>query len=71
MEPLAIRLEGKREDLQWFQALVPLGHVSLNPNVCGLHRCFRVGYSDKELPFDERMFLDTWDILSSKHYANY
>jgi hypothetical protein len=66
MELLAIKLEGKREDLQCIQVLVPLRHLSLNPNVCGLRRCFRVGYSDEELPLEERIFLDTWDINSSK-----
>jgi hypothetical protein len=40
--------------------------MSLNPNVCGLRRCLRVGYRDEELPLEERIFLDTWDIISSK-----
>jgi hypothetical protein len=66
MELLAIKLEGKREDLQSIQLLVPLCHLSLNPNVCGLRRCPRTGYSDEELPLEERIFLDTWDINSSK-----
>jgi hypothetical protein len=53
------------KDLQWMQALVPLRHLSLNPNVCGLRRCLRVGYSDEEFP-PERISLDIWDINSSK-----
>jgi hypothetical protein len=62
-------LDGKREDLQCIQDLVPLRHLSLNPNVCGLRRCLRGGidgYRDKELPLEERILLDTWDINSSK-----
>jgi hypothetical protein len=66
MEVLAIKLERKREEVQWIQVLVPLRHLSLNPNVCGLHRCLGVGYSYEELPLEERMFHDTWDINSSK-----
>ena len=69
MEFLAIKLEGKREGLQCIQFLVPLRHLLLNPNVCGLRRCLSVGYGDKELPLDKRIFLDTWDINSSKDYA--
>ena len=42
MELLAIKLEEKREDPQRIQVLVPLRHLSLNPNVCGLHRCLSV-----------------------------
>jgi hypothetical protein len=63
-ESLAIKLEGKREDLQWIQALVPLCHLSLNRNVCSLRRRFSVGYSDVKLPLEERILLDTWDINS-------
>jgi hypothetical protein len=63
---LVINLEGKREDPQWIQVLVPLRHQSLNPNVCGLHCCLSVGYSNEELPLEESIFLDTWDIMSSK-----
>jgi hypothetical protein len=66
MEVLAIKLEGKREDLQFFQDLVPLRHLSLNPNVCGLRRCLSVGYSDEDLPLEEVILLDTWDMLSSE-----
>ena len=66
MERLAIRFEGKREDPQCFQILVPPRHLSLNPNVWGLRRCFRVGYSNKELPLEETIFLDAWDIISSE-----
>jgi hypothetical protein len=56
MELLTIKLEGKREDLQWIQVLVPLRHLSLNPDVCGLRRCLRGGYSDEELPLEESIF---------------
>jgi len=63
---LVIKLERKREDLQRIQALVPLHHLSLNQNVCGLSHCIGVGYSDEELPLEERIFLDNWDIISSK-----
>jgi hypothetical protein len=67
MERLAIKF-GKREDLQCVQTLVPLRHLSLNPNVCGLRLCLLVGYSDEELPLlEETIFLDTWDINSSKN----
>ena len=66
MERLAIEFE-KREDLQCIQTLVPLRHMSLNPNVCGLRRCLMVGYCDEELPVEETKFLDTcWDINSLK-----
>jgi hypothetical protein len=66
MELLAIKLEEKREELQCIQNLVPLRHLSLNSNVCGLRRCLRVGYSDEEVPLEERIFLDNWDINNSK-----
>jgi hypothetical protein len=66
MELLTIKLEGKMKDLQCNQVLVPLRHLSLNPNVCSLRRCFSVGYSNEELPLEERVFLDIWDINSSK-----
>jgi hypothetical protein len=66
MELLAIKFEGKREGPQWIQDLVPLRRLSLNPNVCGLRRCFIVGYSDEKLPVEERIFLYIWDIKSSK-----
>jgi hypothetical protein len=67
MELLAIKLEGEREDLQWIQVLVPLRYMSLNPNLCGLRRYLRVGYSNEEFPLEEKIFLDTWDINSSKN----
>ena len=66
MELLAIKLEGKREDPQRIQVLVPLRDLSLNPNVCGLHRCPRLRYDDKELPIKARIIFDTWDINNSK-----
>jgi hypothetical protein len=42
-----MKLGIKREDLQCIQILVPLRHVTLNPNVCGRRRRLRVGYGDK------------------------
>jgi hypothetical protein len=66
MEVLDIKLERKREDVQCIQVLVPLRRLSLNPDVCGLRRCPRVGYSDEELPLEETILLDTWDINGSK-----
>jgi hypothetical protein len=63
---LAIKLEGKREDVQWIQVLVPLRRLSLDPNVCGLRHYLQVGYGDEELPLEETIFLDTWDINSPK-----
>jgi hypothetical protein len=68
---LAINLEGKRDDLQWIQVLVPLRHLSLNSNLCGLGRCPRVGYSNEEFPLEETIFLDSWDINSSKDLVKY
>jgi hypothetical protein len=65
MKPLTIKLKGNMKDPQRIQFPVPLRHLSLNPNVCGLRGCFGVGYSDEELPV-ERIFLDIWDINSSK-----
>ena len=62
----AIRLEGKREVLQCAQFLVPFCDLSLNSNVCSLRLSLKVGYSDEEFPLEERMFLDAWDIDSSK-----
>jgi hypothetical protein len=59
-------LEGKREDLQRIQVLVPIRHLPLNRNVFGLRRCLRVGYSDEEVPLQETIFLDTWDINGMK-----
>ncbi len=57
------------KDPHRIEVLVPVRHLSLNPNICGLHRCFSAGYSDEELPVEERIFLDIWDINSSKDYA--
>ena len=68
MELLGTELEGKREDLQWIQDLVPLCHLSLNWNVCGLRRCFRVGNSDEDLPFlAQRILFGTWNINGSNN----
>ena len=65
MEVLAIELEGKKEDLQWIQVLVPIRHVSLNRNVCSLcHHCPRVVHSNEEFLLQEKIFLDTWGINS-------
>ena len=62
-------LDGKREDLQCIQGLVPLCDLSLGRNVCGLRYCLRVGYgdSDVEIPFEERILFDAcnWDINDS------
>jgi hypothetical protein len=66
MELLAIELEGKREDLQRIQVLVPIRHLSLHRNVCGLRCCPRAGYSDEEFPLQDSIFLDTWDINGMK-----
>jgi hypothetical protein len=68
MEPLTIKLEGKTKDLQWIQVLVPIRHLSLrvNPNVCGFRCYLSVGYSDEDFPLEERIFLNTWDIIASK-----
>jgi hypothetical protein len=54
------------KDAQRIQILVPLRDLSLNPNVCGLRRLFSIGYGDEKLPVEERIFLDIWDINSSK-----
>jgi hypothetical protein len=67
MKLLAIKLKGKMKDPQWIHFLVPLRDLSLNPNVRGLRRCFKDGYSDEELPLEEKIFFDTWNIFSSKH----
>jgi len=63
---LVKKLEGNKEDLQGVQVLVPLGRLSLNQSGCRLCRCLTVGYSDEELPLEEAIFLDTWEILGSK-----
>jgi hypothetical protein len=55
-----------REDLQWTQVLVPIRHMSLNGNVCGLRRCLSVGYRDEEIPLQDIIFLDGWDVNRSK-----
>ena len=67
MRVLAIKLEGKREDVQCLQFLVPLRHLSLNTDVCGPHRGLEVGDRDKESPLLKRILLDTWDIMSSNN----
>ena len=67
MEVLAIKLEGNREDIQRIQFLVPLRDMSLNKNVCGLHRSLGVGYLDKESSLEKHIFLDSWDIMSSNN----
>ena len=69
MEDFSHKLEGKREDLQRIQDLVPLRDLSLNRNVSGLRRCrIRViGYRDEDFPLEERIFLYTWDIFGPKN----
>jgi hypothetical protein len=67
MEDLAIKLDGKRKDVQCIQFLVPLRDLSLNLNVCGLRHSPEVGYSDEEFPLEKRIFLDAWDIMSSNN----
>jgi hypothetical protein len=37
------------EGVQWIEDLVPLRHLPLNRNVCGLRRCLRVSYSNEDL----------------------
>ena len=66
MEVLSIKLKGKWEGVQWVQVLVPIRSLSFNRSVCGLRRCLIIGYSDKDLPLEERIFLDSWDIYSPK-----
>jgi hypothetical protein len=67
MEVLAIKIGGKRKDAQCIQFLVPFRHLSLNLNVCGLRRSLEVRYSDKELPLEKKIFLDSWDVMSSNN----
>jgi hypothetical protein len=67
MELFSHKFEGKREDLQWVQDLVPLRHASLNRNVRSLRRCLRVIYSDEEHPFLDEILLDVWDVNGSKY----
>ena len=61
------------ENLQSTQVLVPIRHLSLNPNVCGLRRCLQVGvgYSDKEVPLEETVLLDSWSINSPMDLGKY
>ncbi len=59
-------MEGNKEDLQGVQVLVPLRRLSLNPNVYRLCRHLAVGHGNEELPLEETIFLDDWDILGSK-----
>ena len=70
VQVLGIKLEGKREDLQWIQGLVPIRHLSFNRNVCGLRRCLRVGYNDKDFPLQKTIFLDVWHVNGLKDYEN-
>ena len=67
MELLAMKSKGKVKGLQRIQGLVPLRHLSPDLDVCCLRRCFSDGYSDEELPLEEKRFLDAWNIFSSKH----
>jgi hypothetical protein len=61
-----IKIEGNMKDSQHIQILVPLRDLSLSPNVCGLRCYFSIGYCDEKLPVEERIFLDIWDVNSSK-----
>ena len=65
MELLALGPEGKSEDLQRIQGLVPIRDLSLDGNVFGLRRCLRVRYNDADVPL-EKIFLDNWNIDSKK-----
>ena len=65
MELLALEPEGKREDLQRIQSLVPIRHLSLDRNVFGLRRPLGVGYSDADVPL-AKIFLDNREINSMK-----
>ena len=66
MELLGIKLKEKWEGVQYVQVLVPIRSLSLNWSVCGLRRCLSIGYSNKEPPLKENIFLDTWEIYSPK-----
>jgi hypothetical protein len=52
------------EDVQCIQFLVPVRRLSLDLNVFGLRCCLGIGYGNKDVPFDEMIFLDTWYINS-------
>jgi hypothetical protein len=52
------------EDVQCIQFLVPVRRLSLDLNVSGLRCGLGIGYDNKDVPFDEMIFLDTWDINS-------
>ena len=66
MELLGIELKEKWDGVQYVQVLVPIRSLSLNWSVCGLRRCLSIGYSNKEPPLKEKIFLDTWEIYSPK-----
>ena len=66
MEVSGIKLKGKWEGVQRVQVLVPIRSLSLNRSVCGLRSRLSIGYGDKDLPLEERIFLDSWDIYSPK-----
>jgi hypothetical protein len=68
MELFSHKLEGKWEDIQRIQDLVPLHHLSLNRSLCGLRRCLIrvVRYRDEEFPLEEMILLNTWDIIGPK-----
>jgi len=66
MEILVRNLEGTKQDPQGIQVLIPLRRLSLNSSVCRLRSCLMVGYCNKDLPLEETIFLDTWDIVGSK-----
>ena len=62
-------MKGKKGDPQRIQVLVPICRPSLDPNVSGLRRCLSVGYSDEDLPLEEKILLDNWDINGSEGYV--
>ncbi len=66
MEILVRNLEGTKQDPQGIQVLIPLRRLFLNSSVCRLRSCLMVGYCNKDLPLEETIFLDTWDIVGSK-----
>jgi hypothetical protein len=49
------------KDLQCIQVLVPLRHLSLKLSVCGLHRCFRVGYTVSNPETTAKLFVTASD----------
>ena len=71
MEVLAIKLEGKIEDVQRIQFLVPLRDLSLNMNFCCLCHSLGAGNGYEELSLEKQILLDSWDIRGSNNYVKY